>query len=611
MTLVTPPGWYPDPGQKQDGPPTERWWDGTAWTARIRRTAPAAAPARPEGDAGSDEGAASGRSETVPGQRPGDDAPAGRADAGPAGAGSAGAGHTRAAEPADTEPADAGHTRAAEPAGAESAGAGHAPADDALAGQTDAADTASEPGDTAQSLAGRDVAGRTGTEQTATGQEGPSPTGTAAGTAAGGEADGRAAGAEGAATGQPVPGQAGAGHTGAGQADAGPHGSVRATEGEAAARHADAAPAAEGPVGAERTDAARAAAGQAAAEPTTAGQADAARAAGQQADTGGAAEGQVGAGPTAAHQAAGRTAPVQAAGGWVSDGQAAPGAVPAYGSGVGQGGGWGSVETLGGGIPGYPVHPVAPPSRRGRRLRIGIAVAVAVAVLASIGVGVYALTDDGGGRSTATSQQPGGRDDGRDAPEEGGPDREGEGGGDEPRRVESGAVTDSLSGISLPVPDGWYGEELQAGAALTSKTSYDCPGDTSKTCVKGGAYSAPAVVLGTRGDTAEEVAKADIAANAEESYGGEAYGRITSHDVLASKAVTVAGQKGYLVRWKAVTQEGSDGFVQSLAFPSPSRPDQIVVVRFGVDTDQQQKILDEITEGIEVAEGGRGNGQDV
>ncbi|MFI1959456.1 hypothetical protein ACH46L_27735 [Streptomyces althioticus] len=300
---------------------------------------------------------------------------------------------------------------------------------------------------------------------------------------------------------------------------------------------------------------------------------------------------------------------MQAAGGWAADGQAAPGIVPAYGPGVGQGGGWGPVETLGGGYSDHPVYPATPPPPRGRRLRIGIAVAVAAAVLASIGVGVYALTDDGGGRSTATSQQPG-------APEDNAPDREGDSdddGGDEPRRVESGAVTDSLSGISLPVPDGWYGEELQVGAALTSKKSYDCPGDTSKTCVKGGAYSAPAVVLGTRGDTAEEVAKADIAANAEESYGGETYGRITSHDVLASKAVTVAGQQGYLVRWKAVTQEGSDGFVQSLAFPSPSRPDQIVVVRFGVDTDQRQKILDEITEGIEVAEGGsgRGDGQDV
>ncbi|MFD8252321.1 hypothetical protein, partial [Streptomyces werraensis] len=316
----------------------------------------------------------------------------------------------------------------------------------------------------------------------------------------------------------------------------------------------------------------------------------------------------------AAPAAEGRAGAVQADAGQVGPGQAGGGRaavgppVPGYG---GHGGGWGPVETLGGGLPGYPVHPAAPPSPSGRRLRIGIAVAVAAAVLASIGVGVYALTDDDGGRSTATSQQPGGRDDGRndgrDAPGEGAPDRE----GDEPRRVESGAVTDSLSGISLPVPDGWYGEELQAGAALTSKESYDCPGDPSKTCVKGGAYSAPAVVLGTRGDTPEEVAKADISANAEESYGGESYGRITSHDVLASKAVTVAGQKGYLVRWKAVTQEGSDGFVQSLAFPSPDRPDQIVVVRFGVDTDQQQKILDEITEGIEVAEGGRGDGQDV
>ncbi|MFF5796236.1 hypothetical protein [Streptomyces albogriseolus] len=354
---------------------------------------------------------------------------------------------------------------------------------------------------------------------------------------------------------------------------------------------------------AQAAEAERATEGNAPAEPAAAGHAAAPQAAGSPADAEPPAAGQTGPGPAAGSPAeAGQAAAAQAAGGWAALGQ-----VPGHG----QGGGWGPVETLGGGVPGYPVHPAAPPSRRGRRLRMGAAVAVVAAVLASIGVGVYALTDDDGDRSTATSQQQGGRDDERGAPEGGGPEREGDGEGDEPRRVESGAVTDSLSGISLPVPEGWYGEELQVGAALTSKESYDCPGDASKTCVKGGAYSAPAVVLGTRGGTAEEVAKADIAANAEESYGGEAYGRITSHDVLASKAVTVAGQKGYLVRWKAVTQEGSDGFVQSLAFPSPSRPDQIVVVRFGVDTDQRQTVLDEITEGIEVAEGGRGSGQDV
>ncbi|MEV6000545.1 DUF2510 domain-containing protein [Streptomyces griseomycini] len=258
------------------------------------------------------------------------------------------------------------------------------------------------------------------------------------------------------------------------------------------------------------------------------------------------------------------------------------------------------------GYPAYPGHPAQAPSGRGRGVRIGIAVAAAVAVLASIGVGVYALADgDGGGGGTATAQEPGGRDGGPGGGGESpGPDTSG------PPRVESGSVTDALSGISLPVPDGWYGQELPVGAQVTSEDSYECPGNTSKTCTKGGAYSAPARALGTRGSTAEEVAKADISSNAEESYGGDSYGRITSHEVLASEAVTVAGQKGYLVRWKAVTSKGADGYVQSLAFPSPAQPQQIVVVRFGVDTDQSQSVLDEITEGIEVSSGG-GSGQDV
>ncbi|MEV0692782.1 DUF2510 domain-containing protein [Streptomyces sp. NPDC050388] len=272
--------------------------------------------------------------------------------------------------------------------------------------------------------------------------------------------------------------------------------------------------------------------------------------------------------------------------------------------------------------PAYPVHPgypgvvqSGPGSGRGRGLRIGIAVAAAVAVLAGIGGGVYALTDDSGSGDSAASRGPGGRDGGPGGSEggpKGGPDGEGPGpDASQPPRVESGSVTDGLSGISLPIPDGWYGQEGRVGAQIMSEDTYECPGNTSSTCTKGGAYSAPAPALGVRGSTAEEVAKADIAANAEESYGGDSYGRITSHEVLESKAVDVAGQKGYLVRWKAVTSKGSDGYVQSLALPSPAQPKQIVVIRFGLDTDQKQSVLDDIIEGIEETEGRGGNGQDI
>ncbi|WP_326574597.1 DUF2510 domain-containing protein [Streptomyces sp. NBC_00481] len=284
------------------------------------------------------------------------------------------------------------------------------------------------------------------------------------------------------------------------------------------------------------------------------------------------------------------------------------------------------------GHPGYPGYPAAAPKRG---LRTGIAVAVAAAVLASIGVGVYALAgNDGGSEGSTTSQGPGGQngqggaDGGQGGPGgnsggQGGPGGSGGSGGQtpepdgsgQPPQTEEGYATDTTSGISIPVPDDWVGSALQAGAQVTTEASYECPADATKTCTRGGAYSSPAELLKLKATTAEAAAKEDISQAAEAAYGSEGYGKITSHEELASKAVTVAGEKGYYVRWKVVTGKGDDGYVESLAFPSPADSSRLVVVRFGIDVSDEapkQSVIDDITKGIKEASiSGGGSGQDV
>ncbi|MHA5051370.1 DUF2510 domain-containing protein [Streptomyces sp. SD15] len=295
---------------------------------------------------------------------------------------------------------------------------------------------------------------------------------------------------------------------------------------------------------------------------------------------------------------------------------------------VGSAAAWGS--------PAYPPaagpYPALPPTTPRRGLRTGIAVAAAIAVLAGIGGGVYALTkSDGGSGNSANSQAPGGQggvggqggtagpDGGQGGP--GGlPGGSGGSGGQTPApgesaqpQTEDGYATDALSGISIPVPDDWTGQSGTGGAAVSTDATYKCPGDTSQNCQRGGAYSTLAQVQGIKATTAEAAAKEDISKNAEESY-GEGYGEITSHTQLASKAVTVAGEKGYLVRWKVVTSKGEDGYVESLVFPSPVDSKSLVVVRFGIDVSSKapkQAVIDEITKGIKVASGTSGSGQNV
>ncbi|MFB7186342.1 DUF2510 domain-containing protein [Streptomyces sp. NPDC056230] len=244
-----------------------------------------------------------------------------------------------------------------------------------------------------------------------------------------------------------------------------------------------------------------------------------------------------------------------------------------------------------------------PATIRRRRIRIGVT--AGVVALAAIGTGVLLLSDPSGSpeenAATAPSTAPSGA-----------PGGGGRGGGGESRaperqlpQTEDGYATDLAGGISLPVPDGWKGKSGIAGAGVTTG-EYACPGDTSQQCVRGGVFSMPATALKLDTTTAKATATKDISTNATESYGEKIYGGITSHQELKSEPVTVAGQQGYLVRWKVVTKNGDDGYVQSLAFPSPRSKEMLIVVRSGFDIDAKApalSVMDDITKGIKAASG--------
>ncbi|MCX4966124.1 DUF2510 domain-containing protein [Streptomyces sp. NBC_00654] len=263
---------------------------------------------------------------------------------------------------------------------------------------------------------------------------------------------------------------------------------------------------------------------------------------------------------------------------------------------------------------------VPPAAIRRRRTRVAVGATVGVVVLAAIGGGVFLLQEDGDNRpdtaATAPQPAPSGSPGRPGAPDGNGGDGGGNGnGGQGPDGqippTEKGYATDLASGISLPVPKGWTGRSGTVGAGLTTG-EYACPGNSGEKCVRGGVFSAPAVALKLDATTAEAAAKKDIAVNAEESYGEKIYGGITSHEQLKSEPVTVAGQKGYAVRWKVVTEKGDDGYVESLAFPSPASKDMLIVVRSGFDVNAgapELSVLDDITKGIKAAAGGAGTGR--
>ncbi|MFI1396660.1 DUF2510 domain-containing protein [Streptomyces sp. NPDC020681] len=152
----------------------------------------------------------------------------------------------------------------------------------------------------------------------------------------------------------------------------------------------------------------------------------------------------------------------------------------------------------------------------------------------------------------------------------------------------SGLLTDQLNGITMSMPKGWVMSEssLDEGTTMYTDETYECPGGGSSLCRRGRVSS----ITATRNDKTSPaaLALADIKTAADKAYdedylGTRIYGGITSHAVLKSQSVAVAGRAGHLVRWKVTTGSGPGGYVQSLVFPSSVGTEAMVIVRFAFD----------------------------
>ncbi|WP_405710925.1 MULTISPECIES: DUF2510 domain-containing protein [unclassified Streptomyces] len=167
-------------------------------------------------------------------------------------------------------------------------------------------------------------------------------------------------------------------------------------------------------------------------------------------------------------------------------------------------------------------------------------------------------------------------------------------------------LVDQLNGITLPIPDGWEKPVRTAEQVLTMRTvdSYACPGSSSDFCYHGTVTSR--VASATDITSAEKLAEQDIATAADGAYeknivGDRIHGGITSHEVLDSASVSVAGRAGYQVRWRVNTAKGPGGYVQSLVFPSAIGSESLIIVRYAFDAGPDGpplSLMDTITKAI-------------
>ena len=248
-----------------------------------------------------------------------------------------------------------------------------------------------------------------------------------------------------------------------------------------------------------------------------------------------------------------------------------------------------------------PEAPAAPPPGGGTgRTKVVALTATGVVLVAAIVTGAVALGGgDGGGTTTRTAPTS------TVEPSSNAPEPTPEASTSEPSADDPAVVEDQLNGITFPLLDGWVRPQhvAQDDVVMTTDGTYDCPGGVGL-CRHGMVFSR--TVTENDEKSPEALAKADISEAADEAYdrdslGRELHGGMTSHQVVKSGPVAVAGRAGYLVRWRVKTAKGPGGYVQSLVFPSSVGTEAPVLVRYVFDAGEDGPPLagmDRLTKGI-------------
>ncbi|MCX3289404.1 DUF2510 domain-containing protein [Streptomyces sp. NEAU-H22] len=248
-----------------------------------------------------------------------------------------------------------------------------------------------------------------------------------------------------------------------------------------------------------------------------------------------------------------------------------------------------------------PEAPAAPSPGGGTgRARTVALTATGVVLVAAIVTGAVALGGgSGGGTETRTAPTT------TPAQTPGAPEPAPEASTSEPSADDPAVVEDQLNGVTFPLLDGWERPQhvAQDDVVMTTDGTYDCPGGVGL-CRHGMVFSR--TVTENDETSPEALAKADISEAADEAYdrdslGRELHGGMTSHQVVKSGPVAVAGRAGYLVRWRVKTAKGPGGYVQSLVFPSSVGTEAPVLVRYVFDAGEDGPPLadmDRLTKGI-------------